>query len=176
MVTEIQTDIFLADADIIVHQANCFHTMGSGIARVIRENFPEAYEADLKTKKGDKNKLGTFSVAKVESEENPRLQRIVNLYSQYDFGRQERHTSYDAMDKGLRHLHNQVIEYNQTTQGGLNPMRTIAIPWRIGSNLGGGDWKVVRAIIYAVFEESPINVLICENPAISNELLNKSSK
>src|SRR4051812_24203036 len=102
MVKEIQTDIFLADADIIVHQANCFHTMGSGIARHIRENFPEAYEADCNTtKKGDPKKLGKYSTAKIVTPNaNPRLKYIVNLYSQFEFGRAAKHTSYDAMYDG----------------------------------------------------------------------------
>jgi O-acetyl-ADP-ribose deacetylase (regulator of RNase III) len=174
MVEEIQTDIFVADADAIIHQANCFHTMGSGIARFIREHFPEAYEADCKTAKGDEAKLGTFSVAKVISKNpNPRLKYIINLYSQFDFGRDGRHTRYDAMYDGL-------AEINRRITTGVTPaaklIKTLAIPYRIGSNLGGADWRVVRSIIYSVFEESPVLVKICENPAISNELLNKASK
>lgn len=40
----------------IAHQANCFNTMGSGVALAIKNAFPEAYEADCKTVKGDKKK------------------------------------------------------------------------------------------------------------------------
>lgn len=43
--------------DLIAHGCNCFCTMGARIARGIRAAFPEAYEADLNTKKGDRAKL-----------------------------------------------------------------------------------------------------------------------
>ena len=49
--------------DAIFHGCNCFHTMGSGIAKQIRVVFPEAYEADLATQHADVSKLGTVSIA-----------------------------------------------------------------------------------------------------------------
>ena len=42
--------------DIVIHGCNCFCSMGAGIAKTIRDNFPEAYQADLKTGMGDKKK------------------------------------------------------------------------------------------------------------------------
>ena len=53
--------------DLIIHGCNCFCTMGAGIAKTIKQKFPEAYEADLKTEKGDKAKLGTISWAKAKT-------------------------------------------------------------------------------------------------------------
>lgn len=44
------------DFDVIVHGCNCFNTMGAGIAKTIKQTFPEAYQADLKTEKGSKQK------------------------------------------------------------------------------------------------------------------------
>ncbi len=35
--------------DVIIHGCNCQCEMSAGIARAIRNTFPEAYEADLKT-------------------------------------------------------------------------------------------------------------------------------
>jgi hypothetical protein len=49
--------------NIIVQGCNCFETMGSGIAREIKERYPAAYEADMKySHAGDYDKLGCFSV------------------------------------------------------------------------------------------------------------------
>ena len=42
--------------DVIIHGCNCFCTMGAGIAKTIKDIFPEAYKADLNTKKGDRSK------------------------------------------------------------------------------------------------------------------------
>ncbi|HUV50462.1 MAG TPA: hypothetical protein VMW78_05525 [Anaerolineae bacterium] len=46
--------------DIIIHGCNCYCTMGAGIAKAIRDTFPEAWDADSKTGKGSLNKLETM--------------------------------------------------------------------------------------------------------------------
>jgi O-acetyl-ADP-ribose deacetylase (regulator of RNase III) len=169
MVEEIVSDVFLAPVNIIVHQANCQNTMGSGIAKIIREKFPSAYAEDCRTKKGDKSKLGSYSSARVIAQDNPDLKFIVNLYSQFDYGRDTKHTNYDAMDAGLRKLRDR-LEF-------LSETHTVGIPYRIGSNLGGGDWNVVKAIIYSVFEKSKIKCFICKHPDADKEKLeNTASK
>ena len=65
--------------DVIVQGCNCFCTMGSGIAKSIREKYPNAFLADCSTRKGDYNKLGTFSCSK-EGEVF-----VVNAYTQFGF-------------------------------------------------------------------------------------------
>ena len=40
--------------DIIVHGCNCFHNMGGGIAKQIKQVFPAAYLEDKKSRFGDK--------------------------------------------------------------------------------------------------------------------------
>lgn len=40
--------------DVIVHGCNCQCAMGAGIAKSIKETFPEAYKADLATTKGSR--------------------------------------------------------------------------------------------------------------------------
>ena len=52
--------------DVIVHGCNCFCQMGAGIARTIRHKFPQAYIQDIQTIKGDKSKLGTYTVSVVD--------------------------------------------------------------------------------------------------------------
>lgn len=37
--------------DVIVHGCNCFGDMGKGIALAVKQQFPEAYQADLATAK-----------------------------------------------------------------------------------------------------------------------------
>ena len=67
--------------DVIIHGCNCFCTMGAGIAKTIKEEFPEAYQADLATNNGDKSKLGEISVAKV----NEGALIVVNGYTQFNW-------------------------------------------------------------------------------------------
>lgn len=69
--------------DVIVHGANCFHTMGAGIAKQIKVQLPVAYAADLGTRKGNINKIGEFSVGEVVVDETGKVLRVVNAYTQY---------------------------------------------------------------------------------------------
>ena len=38
-------DMFSSAADVLCHQVNCMGRMGSGIAKTVREKFPNVYEA-----------------------------------------------------------------------------------------------------------------------------------
>ena len=55
--------------DAVVHGCNCFCTMGSGIARQVREQYPSAYEADCKTVGGDIRKLGNYTFTFAENDD-----------------------------------------------------------------------------------------------------------
>jgi O-acetyl-ADP-ribose deacetylase (regulator of RNase III) len=63
--------------DIIVHGCNCWNVMGSGIAKQIRQAFPDAWSADKETLAGDRNKLGSYTLG-IEGN-----LIIANAYTQY---------------------------------------------------------------------------------------------
>jgi O-acetyl-ADP-ribose deacetylase (regulator of RNase III) len=139
------------DLDAWIHQANCFNTMGSGIAKEVKETYPEVYEADCRTIKGDIGKLGTFSFAKTTDGKIG-----YNLYSQFNYGRDGKlYTNYEAMRHGLEKIREHV-------KINLKPNSKVGIPCRIGCVRGGGDWNEVLKIINEVFEKESIEIVICE--------------
>ena len=82
--------------DVIVHGCNCMCRMGAGIAKQIKEDFPEAWVADQNTKLGDESKLGSYCVAAIKihyKEDDPdnkdgywlkeKTIFVVNAYTQY---------------------------------------------------------------------------------------------
>jgi O-acetyl-ADP-ribose deacetylase (regulator of RNase III) len=80
--------IDLAEAgnfNVIVQGCNCFTTMGSGIAKEIKDRYPAAYEADVAYNKNTLDdtydKLGNYSVM-LGKQFN-----IVNAYTQHNFNR-----------------------------------------------------------------------------------------
>lgn len=86
--------------DVIVHGCNCFHAMGSGIAKQIAERYPRAQEADFITPKGDREKLGRFSFVSVEGKvKNTFL--IVNAYTQYRWSGKVDVFEYEKFDEFL---------------------------------------------------------------------------
>jgi O-acetyl-ADP-ribose deacetylase (regulator of RNase III) len=143
--TEIQGNLLtLADQGkftLIAHGANCFHTMGAGIALQIAKKWPEALKADKKTPKGRKSKLGTLSHATVTTQNQTDLV-IVNAYTQFGWGSsknaQEQEERYTAIRNALKALRTQF----------QSPTLKIGLPL-IGAGLAGGDWKVIKTI----FEE-----------------------
>lgn len=118
--------------DVIIHGCNCFCTMGAGIAKQIKSTFPEAYEADLKTVKGDKDKLGTITFAEVVTPNGKLI--VVNGYTQYNWKGRGRKVDYIAVKNVFKAVKNQF--------SGLK----IAYP-AIGAGLAGGDWNTIEGII-----------------------------
>lgn len=81
--------------DVIIHGCNCQCTMGAGIAKAIKATFPEAYDADRNTPKGDRAKLGTISSATVERDGHEIT--IVNGYTQFHWRGSGVLADYDAI-------------------------------------------------------------------------------
>lgn len=118
--------------DVIIHGCNCFCTMGAGIARLIRDEFPHAYQADLKTGMGDKSKLGDYSKTEVETPEG-RL-TIINGYTQFDFSGKGVLADYHAIQTLFARL-------KKNFSGAR-----FGYP-KIGAGLAGGDWQIISNII-----------------------------
>ena len=114
--------------DIIVHGCNCQNTMGSGIAKQIKEQYPEAFQVDyaydLVVRDTRYNKLGNYSKAKVYSGSNF---TIVNAYTQFNYlPRGEDHFEYASFAVILQKLEHFYGNYD------------FGFPY-IGMGLAGGD-------------------------------------
>ena len=118
--------------DLIIHGCNCFCTMGAGIAKTIKKTFPEAYSADLNTRKGDRSKLGTITWIETQSEFGRLI--VVNGYTQFHWKGKERKVDYAALRQVFRNVKKEF--------SGLR----IAYP-AIGAGLAGGNWEIISNII-----------------------------
>jgi O-acetyl-ADP-ribose deacetylase (regulator of RNase III) len=118
--------------DVIIHGCNCFCTMGAGVAKAIKEQFPEAYEADLATVAGDKNKLGAYTKAIIRMSGKELC--IVNAYTQYDWRGKGVKADYEA----IRSVFSRIRDEFSTARIGY-PL--------IGAGLARGDWKIISNII-----------------------------
>jgi O-acetyl-ADP-ribose deacetylase (regulator of RNase III) len=130
------------EVNVIGHQANCFNTMNSGVAKAIKANFPDAVAADQETVKGDIKKFGDFSIG-LHRYEDGQYGMIYNLYGQYNYGYDAKgYTSYEKLSQALQAMKEDLdtgaIEYR------------VGFP-KIGAGLGGGDWDTIEEIIDQVF-------------------------
>lgn len=125
-------DLLSTDIRTIMHGCNAQGVMGSGVAKAVREQYPKAYEVykDKYNKEGlklgdcvkvlDKNKI------------------IVNAITQQYYGRDgSKYVSYDAIDDVMKEINSLHYTYGITE---------IAMP-QLGAGLGGGNWRVIEAII-----------------------------
>lgn len=139
--------------DVIIHGANCFHTMGAGIAKSIKKEFPKAFEADKETNFGDRNKLGTISLATFQINEEADFLTVINAYTQFGI-RQHGYSSpidYTAVDNCF---------YEIQKQFGYKHLR-FGIP-KIGAGLAGGDWEVISRIIENYLGQEDLTLVVLE--------------
>jgi O-acetyl-ADP-ribose deacetylase (regulator of RNase III) len=123
-------DLLTSEETIIMHGCNSMGVMGSGVAKAIREKYPEAYSAYRKQEEIDGLKLGTYS--SVITKDN---KLIINAITQKYYGRDgKKYVSYDAISAVAKTL-NELYENT-----------SIAIP-KIGAGLGGGSWDVIEKIL-----------------------------
>jgi O-acetyl-ADP-ribose deacetylase (regulator of RNase III) len=121
------------DYDIVVHGCNCQNTMGSGVAKAIRDKWPEAYTADTVFSHQYINrpylKLGQYSEAPV-----PGL-LIVNAYTQYDY-----------LPRGVDHFEYASFAVILQKLAHFYPNKDFLFP-QIGAGLAGGHWPQILAML-----------------------------
>ena len=107
--------------------------MDAGIAKSIKQAFPQAWDADLKTPIGDKNKLGTFSQAEITLKNRHTL-TVINAYTQFHWSGNSDLVEYESLRKIFTQIklqfHGKRIGYPQ-----------------IGAGLAGGNWQKISQII-----------------------------
>lgn len=130
----IKGDIFESNADAILHQVNCQGVMGSGVAKQVREKYPNVYQSYKRAcdKLGSNGVFGKIQVCAI----NPEKTRfVVNLFSQLNYGYSGCYTDYEKLKECLKKV-------NERFSG-----RSVAIPYLMGCHRGGGNWEVVSKII-----------------------------
>ncbi|PLR72243.1 macro domain-containing protein [Bacillus sp. UMB0728] len=139
MIRIVEGNILNAPENIIGHQVNCQGVMGAGLAKQIRNKYPEVYTNYIEfiNECGKKALLGRMQL--VTCGEN---KWVANLFGQSSYGRQKLvYTHYGALENAFRHLRSIAKEHDLS----------VALPFGIGCGLAGGDWEEVYAIIDEVF-------------------------
>lgn len=136
-----------ADTNIIAHQVNCQGVMGAGLAKQIRNKYPQVYTKyhTACNTISDLSLLGKVQVISTDQ------YRVANLFGQRYYGHDKRYTDYDALTTALTKLRNYMSEHD---------LQTLGLPYGLGCGLAGGDWKIVYEIIRDVFTPSDILVKI----------------
>ena len=130
------------EVDFLVHCCNAQGVMGSGIAKQIKKEFPDAYNV-YRQSYIRKQKLPLGSITYSDG--------VFNLVGQEYYGYDgKRYMNYGAIAKGFNHI--KAILMAGGFEKGLLAIHdkanyTIAIPYKFACDRAGGDWDIVLELI-----------------------------
>lgn len=157
---EVKGDLFdyFEDGTVqaIGHCCNCQNSFGAGIAATIKKKYPGAYKADTEHYKSfqdapftdPSDQLGTISTYQISNLEGV----IFNLYGQDGYWG-KRPVDYEMIYQALELM---------ATKCNLIGIASVGFPKKMASDLAGGNWNVIKAMIEAVFSNTDITVYIVE--------------
>lgn len=131
MTIEIITgDLLSAKEQYIAHQCNCLTQNSAGTAKAIFDKFPYAnsYAA-----RDVADTMGTIKI--FGNGEDQRY--VVNMYAQYYPGR----SKYPASDKDGIQARLNCFDRCLLRIANIEGLKNVAFPYKIGCNLGGGNWE-----------------------------------
>lgn len=141
----IQGDLMKAEEDILGHQVNCQGVMGSGIAKILRNTYPNLYPSYKQFCENftPEELLGKCQIVTTDSK------YVANIFGQLKYGRQKvRYTDYDALRDSLRILKDYAKKHNLS----------VALPYNIGCGLANGEWSMVEEILEEVFSDYDVTL------------------
>ena len=142
-------DILTAKTDVICHQVNTLGIMGAGLAKHIRGKYPWLYE-EYKQYCAQYPAEQLMGTALILRESPSSEQYIANCFAQTKLAKQgEKVTNYTALEDSLMQVASWMSD---------NGKKSVAIPFRMGCGLAGGDWDAVKSIIIDVFMDTDIFV------------------
>ena len=146
MITYKNGNLLESNCSVICHQVNCQGVMGSGIAKQIRDKWPEVFTRyqeymnyfwNMGIATSSKHYLGQIYLCKVADNKY-----VANFFSQDIYlPKGVCHTHYEAFRICCKKLKNHMDDYATLKNA------TIGFPYKIGCGLAGGDWSIVEKII-----------------------------
>jgi O-acetyl-ADP-ribose deacetylase (regulator of RNase III) len=135
-----------ASETYIAHGCNAQGVMGSGVALLIKDKYPKAYEDYKQFVRPRNHMLGSYV---------PSLQHdgkiILNLITQEFYGRDGR------VYASTEHIRNSLVEFVCDNM----PLVEVAIP-KIGCGLGGLKWPNVEKVLLSLEEDYKIRFTVYE--------------
>ena len=127
---------------IFCHQVNCKGVMGAGIAKQIREQYPEVFKTYYRHCITANYLLGTILPV---STHDGRI--CINMFAQDGYGRNGVYTDYEAFKKCLDEIAEKLNSMTYEASFREKYGNVISFPFMIGCGIAGGDWKTVLSLI-----------------------------
>jgi len=149
-------DLFKADVNFILHQANCESLMGRGMAKTIAYLYPLAEKVDNEFPYIPQERLGKYSIATIRKNDL----YIVNLYGQLFRGKansaKEQNERYAYLKESLTLF---LADLNRKQKKESRKYK-VGLPYKIASDMAGGSWERVLEILLDISEKQKIDLHI----------------
>jgi O-acetyl-ADP-ribose deacetylase (regulator of RNase III) len=145
MIKIVNGDLLSATENIIAHQVNCQGKMNSGVAKSIRQTFPQAYnEYMMMTEPYVKAYLNEELLGMVQFVQIQKYEKyIANIFGQLNYGYDKKqYTNPLALYEGFKKIR----------LGAEKHGLSVAMPYMIGCYRGGADWKEVEDLLLTAFD------------------------
>lgn len=133
----------------IAHGCNTFNNFGAGIAKIILELYPEAYEADTVAHKLSQNGLGFISNAYVSKSDF----YLINCYTQNTLGWNHQHDAPPVDYTAIYRCFLKINTWYKSLKNSNN--RPVCIP-AIGAGLAKGNLEIIKQLINIATPNTPI--------------------
>ena len=144
----VKGDLLDAKEDVIAHQVNCRGVMGAGVAKQIREKWPYVYhryrECCYAHAIDPKALLGYCQFVHLDGKTANRNLIVSNLFGQVEYGRGKSFTDEEGFRRALNSMS---FMLKNRSHNFKEPLATIAMPYKIGCGLAGGNWDNIYKII-----------------------------
>ncbi len=137
MIEIVSGDLLSSKEKYIIHSCNCLTQNSAGIAKAIFDKFPYAntYKKRVRLTNGETVNAdvpGTIEVLGDGIEQR----FVINMFAQYYPGKSKfPESSLDGTAIRLKYFHKCLLRVAK-----IPDLESVAFPWRIGCNLGGGNW------------------------------------
>ena len=145
MIKVVKGNLLDATELVIAHQVNCQRKMNSGVAKAIREKYPDVYEEYRNTEP----ELGKTETVYAYDDNGDR-KIILNMYSQNMYGYDGlQYTDYEAFRKCCKNI----VEQCKFEKEYCNNVYDVAMPYKIASDRGGANWDMIMDILLEEFTD-----------------------
>lgn len=145
-------------APIIAHQVNFNGIMDAGVAKCIKEKYPDIMEDYLEWCNSQEDKivlLGQVQFYKRGEDDKGNPLCIANCFSQRNKkGLNNCYTDYKAVSWCMREINTNIRKYNLEHR--------VALPYKYGCGIGEGNWKDVLECIFWGFSREKDKDFIVE--------------
>ncbi len=152
----VEENIFNLDVQYIAHQCNCLTSHSAGFAKEVFEHFPEA---NIYKGRSTQTKWNTLPK---EQQPNQIIVKgkVINMMSQVFPGKPKYDTGIDSREKRKEYFKNCLDQISR-----IKDIKSIAFPYGIACNMGGGKWEDYLAMLENFAQKNPkIKVFVVKKP------------